>query len=851
MSLDHHVYAGDDPYFYDHPGRRAAQQRFAAADRPAPAGWRRAEDETWVHLAPEGRRLPDQGWKIHVSATTGEAADVVDLVSAYCLETETAHKFLSGPRLHLLSNSKYARRGSSGKLLTLYPADEEELRRTLDTLAPRLAGRRGPYVLGDLRWRDGPLYLRYGAFTERWCNHEGGGRVLAVARPDGKLVPDRRDPCFHLPEWLTPPDFVATQIRADEAAARGVRLPYQVERALHFSNGGGVYLARDRETGEPVVLREARPLAGLDGAGADAVSRLRREAAALKALAGLDFVPRLLAEFTVWEHAYLAEEYIEGVDLRQFLARENPLTRPGPSRERIARYTRQVLDIVDRLQHAVDTVHRHGYVFGDLHLGNVLLRPDGTICLVDFELAHRPGRDPAPTMGCPGFVAPHAATGTARDQYALDSLRLALFLPLTMLLDLAPDKADQFTDAMTELFPVPPDYAERTRRGLRRPGPRRSPPPELFTAKTTDELCAALGRAINAGATPQRADRLFPGDPVALTDGGYTVAHGAAGVLHALAATGQPVNDDHVEWLWQAVRRTAKPRPGLYDGLHGAALVLHGLGRRDQGMDTLARAIEATGPGTSAALYDGMAGAGLALLRLAGTTGDACLREEAHRTADRLTATLGTPAAPGARPGLMHGPSGAAVFFLHLYEDDGDPAHLDVAARALRADLARCHTGEEGAVSLRDGSRMLPYLAAGSAGIGLALSRYLRHRHEEEFATALCGILLAARAPFVLCSGLFNGRAGLMAALCAHGRPTDPALLRHRRLLAWHGVACRGGVSFPGDQLHRLSMDLATGSAGVLLALHAASGAPLNLPGLTARATERADGPPTAPSRVH
>jgi len=29
-------------------------------------------------------------------------------------------------------------------------------------------------------------------------------------------------------------------------------------------------------------------------------------------------------------------------------------------------------------------------------------------------------------------------------------------------------------------------------------------------------------------------------------------------------------------------------------------------------------------------------------------------------------------------------------------------------------------------------------------------------------------------------------------------------------------------VAFPGDQLLRLSMDLATGSAGVLLALHAA-----------------------------
>jgi hypothetical protein len=46
------------------------------------------------------------------------------------------------------------------------------------------------------------------------------------------------------------------------------------------------------------------------------------------------------------------------------------------------------------------------------------------------------------------------------------------------------------------------------------------------------------------------------------------------------------------------------------------------------------------------------------------------------------------------------------------------------------------------------------------------------------------------------------------------------------RRLSWHAVPFRrDGVAFPGDQLLRLSMDLGTGSAGVLLALAAARGA--------------------------
>jgi hypothetical protein len=45
---------------------------------------------------------------------------------------------------------------------------------------------------------------------------------------------------------------------------------------------------------------------------------------------------------------------------------------------------------------------------------------------------------------------------------------------------------------------------------------------------------------------------------------------------------------------------------------------------------------------------------------------------------------------------------------------------------------------------------------------------------------------------------------------------------RQVRGLAWHALPHGGGLAFPGNGLLRLSMDLATGTAGVLLALGAA-----------------------------
>jgi len=59
----------------------------------------------------------------------------------------------------------------------------------------------------------------------------------------------------------------------------------------------------------------------------------------------------------------------------------------------------------------------------------------------------------------------------------------------------------------------------------------------------------------------------------------------------------------------------------------------------------------------------------------------------------------------------------------------------------------------------------------------------------------------------------------------------DAAVAEHVRRLSWHAMGYQGHLAFPGEQLMRLSMDLATGTAGVLLALGAAlHDSPVHLP---------------------
>ena len=141
----------------------------------------------------------------------------------------------------------------------------------------------------------------------------------------------------------------------------------------------------------------------------------------------------------------------------------------------------------------------------------------------------------------------------------------------------------------------------------------------------------------------------------------------------------------------------------------------------------------------------------------------------------------------------------------------------------------------EGDLQVNEGWRTMPYLADGSVGIGLVLDDYLAHRQDERFVEMAAAIRKAAEGQLYVEPGLFYGRAGMILYLSrtlapgAGGR--DPVVASHIRRLGWHALAYRGDLAFPGEQLLRLSMDLASGTAGVLLALGAAlHDSPIELP---------------------
>ncbi|MET9913379.1 class III lanthionine synthetase LanKC [Streptomyces sp. NPDC006476] len=824
------MYGTADRVYYETPGRLADDAtRYPLTQEEVPAGWRRSVKGLWTNLTPDGASLADQGWKIHLSATPQTAEVTLGRAAAVCLAHGVPFKFLRSEQALLLMSDKNMSRGTSGKFVTVYPSDDTQLEAMLGELVIALDGLPGPYILSDLRIGQGPVYVRYGAFVEQRCPDEDGVPAPALRDPSGELVPDVRAPVFHVPEWVKVPPVLEPHVVA-RREARDDGFPYVIREALHFSNAGGIYRAEHRETGQQVVLREARPFSGLDGAGSDAVERLHNEYRALMRLQGLDCVPRLHGLRTVWEHHLLIEEYVEGPTLMEATISRYPLPGRDMSEAAFRTYAGWVATVIGNLAAALDALHERGVCFRDVHPRNVIVRPDDSVVLVDFEYAADLAERNLPRVGAAGFTAPAGATGAEADRYGLWATWLFMFMPLTEMTDFDPAKAVLLEATVRERFRLSP--AE----GPRRPVIKETGTTIARQAAEVDDLFDRvpfgwpavrdeLIAGIHACATPDRADRLFPAHWSVFDTGGHTLAHGAAGVLLALHRVGAAVPAEYVDWLVKSARR-ARPQKGygLYDGLHGAAAVLEELGRPDEALEVLASARTAGDP-VRPGLFGGQAGVALNLCHFAERTGDGSLLDEAARTAERLDSLLRGEEHDGLRlpstAGLLDGFSGSALLQLRLHRITGEQRYLTAARAALEWDLGHCVTMPDGTVQAKYGHRHLAYLEGGSGGMALVAREYLAHADDPTLMTFTASVRPVCASEFVREPGLFKGRAGLIAILSLLSEPgQEEQALEPIRRLSWHAVRKDGGLFFPGAGLMRLSADLATGSAGILLALH-------------------------------
>lgn len=218
-------------------------------------------------------------------------------------------------------------------------------------------------------------------------------------------------PDINMNEWQQQLQQLALPPALDEGAEFD---GFSLLRRLHISGRSHVYLARDHESGEKVVLKFP-------------ASDIQADNTSLERFLLEDWIARRIHNPAVLraaatnrqkQYLYNATEWIEGQTLRQWML-DNP--QPGLIKVR---------DIVAQIAKGLRAFHRLEMLHQDLKPDNIMIDTDGCIKIIDFgavqvagltETQHSPAENPFP--GSVQYMAPEyfcgGYTGTHSDLFSL------------------------------------------------------------------------------------------------------------------------------------------------------------------------------------------------------------------------------------------------------------------------------------------------------------------------------------------------------------------------------------------------------------------------------------------------
>lgn len=198
---------------------------------------------------------------------------------------------------------------------------------------------------------------------------------------------------------------------------------YTVTNMLGVGGQGTAYLAKDALSDQSVVLKEFLLPVYVDvSARRRALEIFEKEARLLKELSHSNVV-KLIDYFVEDHRAYLVLEHIDGKSLRQIVQQDGRL-----SEDEVRRLARQMCEILVYLHaQSPPVVHR------DFTPDNLILRKDGTLKLIDFNVARQSDDSSAlsSVVGKPNYLPPEQFRGAPVPQSDIYALGACLQFLLT------------------------------------------------------------------------------------------------------------------------------------------------------------------------------------------------------------------------------------------------------------------------------------------------------------------------------------------------------------------------------------------------------------------------------------
>ena len=341
---------------------------------PLPDGWDCADSgEFFCEIFPTARDIPAHGWKLRINAPCLKSfPSVLRVASKLFFTHRIAFKCARSPDALRQLHAKNIGIGIAGKAITGYIPDASVLIDLVDKLTQSLSALSLPPASApwsdkriiDKRIGESCLSYRYGSYLPK----------STIRTASGEFV-DRRD-IFQLPPGISDP-FDDNNNSGPAEVPEAVRLndDFLIESVLTRNWGGSVYSGRSLRTNEAHIIKEARSDA-LIACEVLSTDLLTHEHSVLKAIENFQIAPVPVDFFEIDRHLFLVLPKL-GVNLLKWRRYH------GSEPERCKAIARKIASQLSFLHNKTATSH------GDISSANTIISDDGSVRLIDFEMARQ------------------------------------------------------------------------------------------------------------------------------------------------------------------------------------------------------------------------------------------------------------------------------------------------------------------------------------------------------------------------------------------------------------------------------------------------------------------------------
>jgi serine/threonine protein kinase len=768
------------------------------------------------------RKLPRQGWKIHVSCFYHNYQNILDIVSEYCFHKKITFKYVHNKSVLISLLEKSSNRNSAGKFITIYPNNTEEFKKIISDLYQALMTFEGPYILTDKRYSNCKvLYYRYGLINpERDVNEE------YLLFQDGSRVRDLENCIYFKPKLIEDPFVISLQ---EESKYIGIK--YMVEGALTINNGGGIYIARSMVDNKKVILKEARPYTGISSELTSIYYR-KNEKDILEITSDNQYTPKLIDEFWEWEHYFIVVEYIEGKTLNEYSSSIGPAIFHPEQKKELLNCYKEIKDIFINILDGAIELRKSGIVLGDISPDNIIINKN-KITFIDLEDAHLIEERQGSVSKKMGYYNKNFDTLTTEQQenQKLGYVFLNIFSNSNMLLYL--DSTGKVTNrifySFAEEYRIPMVFVEIISKLIDGTNVMLenlvellkkdnlnvfyqnkvdynylSLEDEIFQLEETIKYHSTHKYGYPVNAPTMNKFSLLNGYPLISLFGGVdevssfkleeerdiSLSNGISGYLVYLCMVNKPseifkytkIVDNQIDTIQDT---------SLRNGLAGIGLSYLFIYKKLQDKNFLNRALFI----------------------------ESMIREDIFPSGKEIAIEKDT------KLDLLDGLLGISVFYTYLYECTLNEVYLKISKKVIEKIMSYKKNIFKGCLipTQVESNILSPYVASGTAGLIKAGIRYLKNTNNQELElkNSIKSLLNGIDTKFVTNPTYFYGLAGIGDTFIdAYNYFNNPLYLKKAqeifKSLQLFKLSLKGYTYYPGDDLMNLGLDFEKGLAGIL-----------------------------------